>query len=129
MKIEYAETEGFKKDFKRLLKKFRTLVDDLENAKQGAIELFHLKKIDNESCFEIKGFENDGCRIYKLKKFACKSMKGKGIKSGIRVIYAFCKSKKKVCLIEIYYKGIKEDEDGERIKKFISECKECFEHF
>jgi len=127
MKIKYRATRRFEKELEKLGKRYRTLSDDLENAKENAIELFHLKGIDNNSCFELQGYKNESCKVYKLKKFACKSMKGKGINSGIRVIYAFCKSRNRVCLIEIYYKGNKESEDGCRIKEFLSECKDCTE--
>ena len=41
--IIYKQTEDFKKDLKRLLKKFPTLAGDIEVAKVFAIELFHLK--------------------------------------------------------------------------------------
>jgi hypothetical protein len=55
-KIEYVETALFKKDIKKLLKRFRTLEEDLIVAKRDAIELFHVKNIDNRSIFPIIGF-------------------------------------------------------------------------
>jgi hypothetical protein len=57
-------------------------------------------------------------KIYKAKKFACRSLKGKGVQSGIRVIYAYFEEKDKIELIEIYYKGDKENEDRERILRY-----------
>jgi len=54
-------------------------------------------------------------KIFKAKKIACRSLKGKGVKSGIRVIYAYFESDDRIELIEIYYKGDKENEDRERI--------------
>jgi hypothetical protein len=119
MKIKYEATDYFHKDFKRLLKKYRTLGDDLENAKRDAIELFHLKRINNSSIFPVQGFCSEEIKICKIKKFACKALKGRGSKSGIRVIYAFYRQHYKVDFIEIYFKGEKENEDRERIKDYL----------
>jgi len=55
--------------------------------------------------------------IFKAKKFACKALKGKGAQSGIRVIYAYHEGEDWVEFIEIYFKGDKASEDGERITK------------
>ncbi|OIO49505.1 MAG: hypothetical protein AUJ36_02090 [Parcubacteria group bacterium CG1_02_41_26] len=118
-KIKYNAIDLFQKDLKRLLKKYRTLEDDLETAKRDAIELYHLKRIDNQSIFPIQGFCTEKIQICKIKKFACKSLKGKGSKSGIRVIYAFYCQNCKVDFIEIYFKGEKENEDRERIRGYL----------
>lgn len=119
-KIQYNETPEFQKDFKKLSKHYKTLADDLEVAKRNAIELYHLKKIDNHSVFPIPRFCSEEIRVYKLKKFACKSLKGKGVRSGIRIIYAFAFKTNKVTFIEIYYKGDKPNEDVKRITNFLS---------
>ncbi|MCK4781505.1 hypothetical protein KAS79_01080 [Candidatus Parcubacteria bacterium] len=119
-KIKYSEINLFQKDLKRLLKKYRTLEEDLETAKRNAIELYHLKRIDNQSIFPIKGFCTEIVQICKIKKFACKALKGRGSKSGIRVIYAFYSQTCKVEFIQIYFKGEKENEDRDRIKKYLS---------
>jgi len=118
-KIEYNAINLFQKDLKRLLKKYRTLKKDLETAKRNAIELYHLKHIDNQSVFPIQGFCTQEIQICKIKKFACKALKGRGSKSGIRVIYAFYCKNCKVDFIEIYFKGNKENEDRERIKEYL----------
>lgn len=59
--------------------------------------------------------------IYKLLYFIdfnYKSLKGKGVQSGIRVIYAYFEVEDKIVLIEIYYKGDKENEDRDRISRY-----------
>lgn len=119
MNIKYHAIDPFQKDLKKLLKKFRTLEDDLETVKRNAIELYHLKKIDNQSIFPMQGFCTETIQICKVKKFACKTIKGRGSKSGIRVIYAFHCQNYKVDLIELYFKGDKKNEDRERIKKYL----------
>jgi mRNA-degrading endonuclease RelE of RelBE toxin-antitoxin system len=117
--IECFETSLFKKDLKKLLKRFRTLKDDLENLKINQIELLHVYKIDNQGTFEIKGFSNSEFEIYKVKKFACMSLKGRGCDSGLRLIYAINRVEKSVFLMEIYFKDDKENEDISRITDFL----------
>jgi mRNA-degrading endonuclease RelE of RelBE toxin-antitoxin system len=58
--------------------------------------------------------------VYKVKHFRCKALKGKGVKSGIRVIYAYEEYKDMVTLIEIYHKNKKENEDRDRILKYFT---------
>ena len=118
--ISYDETREFQKDLKKLLKKYRSLEEDLETAKKAAIELFHIHKINNLSVSPIPGFCLKEIQICKLKKFACKALKGRGSKSGIRVIYAFHIKPLRVNFIEIYFKGDKENEDRERVKRYLN---------
>lgn len=121
MMMNYDETEEFKHDFNKLLKKFSSLVEDLEVNKQYRIELFHCKKIDSRSIFEIQGVGNtDELKFFKVKKFQCKSLKGRGAKSGIRVIYAYLPFDQKIIFLEIYFKADQENEKEERIIDFIN---------
>ena len=120
MTIIYNETAEFARDFKKLLKKFSSLNDDMEIVKKFRIELFHIQKIDNGSIFEIEfAGNNEKLKFFKIKKFQCKALKGRGSKSGIRVIYAFHRQSCKIDFIEIYFKGEKENEDRERIKDYL----------
>jgi len=105
----------FEKDIKKLLKRFKTLEDDLEIFIKNELNLYHKLKIDNKEVSQAPGLKIEIPKIYKAKKFACRSLKGKGVQSGIRVIYAYFEKKDKIEFIEIYYKGDKENEDKERI--------------
>ncbi|NQV13089.1 MAG: hypothetical protein HQ530_02185 [Parcubacteria group bacterium] len=117
--MNYEETKEFTRDFKKLLKKFPSLVKDLKVNKQYRIELFHCEEIDSRSIFEIQGAGNtEELRFYKVKKFQCKSLKGRGAKSGIRVIYAYFPIKQKIVFLEIYFKAKQENEDRQRIENF-----------
>ena len=118
--IIYKNTSGFNKDLKRLLKKFRTLESDIEVVKTNAIELFHLKNIDNNSVESIPNFCLDELKICKVKKFACKALKGRGVQSGIRIIYAYHVSTNTIDFIEMYFKGESENEDKEKIKQYLA---------
>jgi mRNA-degrading endonuclease RelE of RelBE toxin-antitoxin system len=117
--MNYKNTEEFQHDLKKLLKKFFTLKEDIETAKTFAIELFHYEKLNKQAIFPIPDFCSEEIKIYKLKKFACKSLKGRGVKSGIRIIYAFYPKSQVVEFIEIYFKGEKENENFSRIKEYI----------
>ena len=116
-KISIEWLPCFEKDFKKLLKKFRTLEEDLEIFIKYQLKPFHLLDRDNQGIKRISDLGIVEPRIYKARKFASKSLKGKGVQSGIRVIYAYFEDKNKIELIEIYYKSDKELENRNRIKE------------
>ena len=123
--MNYDETEEFTRDFKKLLKKFSSLAEDLEVNKQYRIELFHCKGIDSRSIFEVQGVANTvELKFFKVKKFQCKDLKGRGAKSGIRVIYAYFPIEQKIVFIEIYFKANQENEKRQKIVDFININKE-----
>ena len=117
--MRYEKTSKFIRDFKKLLKKFSSLKDDLEITKKYRIELYHLKKIDNRSVFEIEGAgNNEETQFFKIKKFQCKSLKGSGSRSGIRIVYALLPQQEKIVFLEIYFKAKQKNEDRTRIEDF-----------
>ena len=105
----------FGKDLKKLSKRFRTLEEDLKVFVEKQLNLYHKLKIDNKGVFAIPALGISHPKIYKAKKFACRSLKGKGAASGIRIIYAYHEEDDIIEFIEIYYKGDKENEDRDRI--------------
>ena len=112
----------FIRDLKQLTKRFRTLEEDLEKLIDYSICLRHKQGIDNGGILQIPGLGFEHPPVYKVKKFACKSLKGKGAQSGLRLIYAYFKDEDQIELIEIYYKE-KQDTDCDkvRIKRLYSE--------
>lgn len=111
---EVRSLPEFDKDLKKL-KRFRTLKDDLDIFTEKQLQLFHKLGIDNKGIVQISSLGIEYPKIYKARKFACRSLKGKGSASGIRVIYAYFEDRDCVEFIKIYYKGDKENEDRERI--------------
>jgi mRNA-degrading endonuclease RelE of RelBE toxin-antitoxin system len=110
-KIQFDELAGFKKDLKNLLKKYRTLTEDLEVVKQD------LNDEPGESppfSFRINNLGIETC-IIKVKKIACKALKGRGVNSGLRLIYAHYQEEQRIVFIELYHKNDKENEDRQRI--------------
>lgn len=109
MKIE--ELEEYKKDLKKLSKKYRTLPDDIEVVKKV------LSVSPNERppfSFRIDSLGIETC-VIKVKKIASKSFKGKGVNSGFRLIYAHFENENRIVLIELFHKSKKEIEDKIRI--------------
>ena len=116
--LKYQNTSQFDKDFKKLLKKFRTLDVDFENLKKYSIELYYLNNIDNNSIFLIPDFCSEKIQICKIKKIACKSLKGRGSQSGLRIIYAYFIKTNTIEFIEIYFKGNQTNHNKGRILKY-----------
>ncbi|MGB5156481.1 hypothetical protein [Desulfobacterium sp. N47] len=115
---EIRRLAEFEKDFNKLLKKFKTLDDDLETFINSQLKLTHKLGIDNKAVVQISGLGIETPKIYKAKKFACKALKGRGAMSGIRIIYAYFEKEDVIEFIEIYFKGDKENEDKKRIQKY-----------
>jgi mRNA-degrading endonuclease YafQ of YafQ-DinJ toxin-antitoxin module len=109
--MTFDELTGFKKDLKTLLKKYRTLNDDLDVVKK-VLEIFP----DERPPFSFR-IDNLGLKtcIIKVKKIACKSLKGRGVNSGLRLVYAHFQEEQKIVFIELYHKNDKENEDRQRI--------------
>jgi mRNA-degrading endonuclease RelE of RelBE toxin-antitoxin system len=114
-KIE--QLDRFKKDLKKLLKRFPSLLQDLNTFANAQLIAYHKLNIDNNGIFPLEGTGIQNPTIYKVKKFACRSLKGKGAHSGIRITYAYFSTDDRIEFIEIYYKGDQENEDKERIKE------------
>lgn len=107
----FNELSEFSKDLKDLLKRYRTLNDDLDVVKKV------LEVVPDERppfSFRIDGLGLTTC-IIKVKKIACKSLKGRGVNSGLRLIYAYFKEEQKIVFIELFHKNDKENEDRKRI--------------
>ncbi len=119
MKVKYNEIPLFQRDLKHLLKKYQTLKEDLEVVKRYNIEGYHYNRFDNAGIFPIPGFCSEKIQVCKIKKFACKALKGRGSRSGIRVIYAFHCENYRIDFIEIYFKSDNENEDRDRIKDYL----------
>jgi mRNA-degrading endonuclease RelE of RelBE toxin-antitoxin system len=108
--MNISQTDEFKKDFKYLSKKYRTLEKDFE---------ILIRAIDAEP-------KGDGTKhwnllinikeIYFFKvRMMCRSVRG----ADFRVIYMYDGKKLELLFIEIYYKGDKVNNDKNRIDKIL----------
>ena len=112
--------DGFSKDLKKLMKRYRSLEEDLEIFIKAQLFAFHKLQIDNHGLFPVNNLGFESPQVYKAKKFACKSLKGKGAKSGICIIYAHIPENDEIFLVQIYSKNDRENEDRERVKKLFA---------
>ena len=108
--MTFEELDVFTKDLKELLKKFRTLNEDL-----GIVKKVLEVTPDERPPYSIRidGLGITTC-VIKVKKIACKSLKGIGVNSGLRLIYAYFKEEQKIVFIELFHKNDKENEDRKR---------------
>ena len=114
---EVVRLKEFDRELKKLGKLYRTLEEDLETFINTQLFAFHKLAIDNRGLFRIDDLGPLTAPVYKAKKFACRALKGKGSRTGIRVIYAYFPGEDRVELVEIYIKSLQEVENRERIKK------------
>ncbi len=106
----------FQKDLKYLLKQYRTLQEDLAVVKKV------LAIAPDERppfSFRVENLGLDTC-IIKVKKIACKALKGRGVQSGLRLVYAYFPNEPRIVFIELYHKKDQELEDRERMLKHFS---------
>lgn len=116
---EIHKLNEFERDFKKLLKSFKTLDEDLDNFINVQLNLAHkMNIIDKKSIVRISNLGINEPKICKARRFACKSIKGKGARSGIRIIYAYYEEEDIIEFIEIYHKSEKATEDRERILRY-----------
>ena len=105
----------FKKDLKKLLKKYRSLNEDLEVL---------MKDLNDEPgqsppfSFRIDGLGIETC-VIKVKKIACKSLKGRGVNTGLRLVYAYFEEEQRIVFVELYHKNNKDNEDRNRILNYF----------
>lgn len=109
--MHFEELPEFKRDLKTLLKKYKSLSDDLEVLKQVLAAHPNERPPFN---YRINHLGIQSC-VIKVKKIACKSLKGRGVNTGFRLIYAHIPENRQAVLIEMYHKKDKDDEDKKRI--------------
>ncbi len=109
--MEFNTIPEFDKDLKHLLKKYRSLNDDLV-----VVKTILTTKPNERPPFSFR-IDNLGLKtcVIKVKKIACKTLKGSGVNSGLRLGYAYFEEEQKIMFIELYHKNDKENEDRQRI--------------
>lgn len=110
MTMKFDETPEFRRDCRRLNKKYRTLPDDLQTFRNtvaarplGGPKNF--RAITSTSRF----------RIIKA-RVHCRYLTG----PVLRVVYAYVEAEQRIEFIELYFKGDKENEDQERIQRYLA---------
>lgn len=109
--MNFEELTEYKKDIKDLSKRYRTLPEDMEIVKKV------LTVSPDERppfSFRIDNLGIETC-IIKVKKIACRALKGRGVNSGLRLVYALFKKEMRIVFIELYHKNDKSNENKQRI--------------
>ena len=110
-KIKFETIPEFDKDLKKFLKKYKSLNSDLDDLRK---DLNDEPDAEPPFSFRIDNLSIETC-IIKVKKIACDILKGRGVNSGLRLIYAYYESEAKIVFVELYHKNLKENEDKQRI--------------
>jgi hypothetical protein len=105
----FNQLPEFEEEFSRLSKKFTSLVEDLVKFEK----LVNANHTGSGKNFTII-HNSQKCKIVKA-RLACKSLRNRSM----RIIYAYHNDTITFVYIEIYFKGEKENENKERIKKYI----------
>lgn len=122
LEIVFDQTAEFEKDLKKYTRKYRSLPEDLDNFKY-ALRVAHFT--DGLVCQDLGMFPISGNSLpegyFVAKKFARKSLKGAGCRSGFRVVYQLNKRRLRLCFIELYHKKEKNTEDFTRLRQYLDE--------
>ena len=108
--MNFDELPEFQKDCKSLGKKYKSLIDDLQEFRNVITAV----PLGNSKHFNI--ITKTGILYIVKARLFCRYLKG----SSLRVVYAYFEQKQRIEFIEVYFKGDREDEDHERIKKYLN---------
>ena len=109
--MEFTELDEFKKDLKKLARKYPSLEKDIEVRRIVLIKFpigpsNHTTQIPE---LKIKS------RIYKT-RLMCRSLKKS---DALRLIYCYSEEEQRITFIEVYFKGHKESENRDRISQYF----------
>ncbi len=114
--MEVRRIHKFSKDLKRFAKKYHSISDDL-NLFERVLTAFPQGN-GSRHWNRLHCSEDGSATVFKV-RLACKSLRGR---TAFRVVYA-CRLKDgavaHIDLIELYYKGEKENEDRSRIEEYL----------
>lgn len=108
--MKFTYQSEFEKDLKRLLKRYISLNEDL-------IKIMSILEVYPNArppfSFLIYNKSNT-VSIIKIKKIACLSLRGKGVNTGLRIIYMYNHQLNSIEFIELYHKNEQSTEDQNR---------------
>ena len=109
----FKQLPEFEKELKKLSKKYSSLFEDLEKFEK----ILLLQPIGIGKNFIVLHY-SEKIKLVKA-RLACRSLRDRSM----RIIYAYCDDTVTFVYIEIYFKGDKENEDQERINKYLEDFK------
>lgn len=105
----------FEKDLKRLEKKFKHILSDLD----VAIEVIRAEPTNSLRCEQVEGL-GESCNdvtAYVLKKFRSTDLRST---NELRLVYVYENPKNKIILVQLYFKGDIQIEEKARIRKYFA---------
>ena len=117
--IKFEAVPEFPKELSSAIKKYKYLEEDFDRFKK-ALEINQPQGMRGTFRISDLGI-NVKIPIYKVKHFRSQDFKGKGSKSGFRIIYAHMNEEHKIIFIEFYHKNNKTNHDVKRIKKYFED--------
>jgi len=108
--IRFNGLPEFEKEFKRLFKKYRTLNDDLEKFKKVLVS------VPTGIGKNFIVFHSSPTLKLVKAHLACRALRNNHL---LRVIYSYFEQEQRIEFVELYFKGDKENENYERIKKYL----------
>jgi len=118
--LRLSEFEG---DLKHLKKRYQSLEGDLAVLIKALHVWLCLQGKAGQSYDDgyvlMSGYATDGCFLYKVKHMTCRALKGKGNRTGLRVIFAYWPESDTFELIQLYFKADNELEDQQRVKDYV----------
>jgi mRNA-degrading endonuclease RelE of RelBE toxin-antitoxin system len=108
--MHFSEYSPFPREFKRLLKRFKSLESDLEKMK--ILLLKQPEGTDGRHWNALHRYEQ--VVIFKA-RMMCQYLR----RGDFRLIYAYLPAESRIDFIQIYFKGDTETEDTARIKDYL----------
>ena len=115
--MEFKQTAKFARNFKKLMKKYKTLAQDLarwQNLISKQIGFITTNPTTHHSL--LRSSHNRQVFVFKS-RFHCRYLRG----SSLRIIYFYFASKQEFLLVEIFFKGEKENEDRQEWERVWEE--------
>ena len=113
--------DEFKRDFKKLKKKYKTLESDWGVFQKAFVAKY--PGLLTETYRIPLGEEAGDDPVYKVRQFRCRCLGG-GARSGIRVIYGHDSVRNVVTFIEIYHKSQQDNHNVERIQLYLRQIRD-----
>jgi len=114
---DFVVLDDYQHDIKKLEKRFPSIVEDVDLFLK-ALSAVLPEAVSGTVRISDLGISTD-IPVYKVRHFRCKSLQGKGSRSGIRLIYGYIVTINEVTLIEIYHKSAQTNPTKKRIIAFL----------
>ena len=110
--MDFSESDEFKKEFKKLAKKYPTLKEDFSVVKKA---ISAAPSGNGTKHWNVLKYDGGDRYVLKM-RMMCRAVKG----AQFRLIYFYDGDKVEVLFIELYFKGDKERENTKRINDFFA---------